>query len=150
MNPNGQANVYWVLPHYMAVNCYLNHQVVLAQNQELRHEIGRINNDHALVMQHLGRAQEREHLWRQQARLLQGEIHRLREHIQGEGMRRLTDEQKEVLRQLLSQIEPLPVQQWLLSPHPDLTPNDDLFQAVIDRKQFHRLIKLYEDVCGVV
>ena len=51
-------------------------------------------------------------------------------------MSRLSGEQKEVLRQLLSQIDPLPVQQWLLSPHPDLTPNDDLFQAVVDRREF--------------
>jgi hypothetical protein len=150
MNPTGQANVYWVLPHYMAVNCYLNHQFVLAQNQELRQLMGRISNDHQVVMHELGRAQGREQLWRQQVRLLQGEVHRLREHIQGESMRRLTDEQKEVLRQLLSQIDPLPVQQWLLSPHPDLTPDDDLYEAVIDRKQFHRLIKLYEYACGGV
>ena len=36
MNPNGQENVYWVLPHYMAVNCFNNYHQVVAQNYELR------------------------------------------------------------------------------------------------------------------
>jgi hypothetical protein len=142
--------MYWVLPHYMAVNCFINYHHVVAQNNELRREVGRLSNDHDVVMHELGRAQGREQLWRQQVRLLQGEIRRLSDHIQGESMRRLTGDQKEVLRQLLSQIDPLPVQQWLLSPHPDLTSDDDLYEAVIDRKQFHRLIKLYEDACGGV
>jgi hypothetical protein len=128
----------------MAVNCYVNYQHVVAQNVGLRREIIRLNTDHTVVMDHLGRAQGREHLWRQQIRLLRREVERLREHVRRESRRRLTDRQKEVLRQLVSQIDPLPVQQWLLCPHPELTSNDDLFQVIVDRRQFQALVELCE------
>ena len=148
MNAHG-AQLMWMIPHHVAVNNYLMYQQAIAQNAGLQNDLDQIRADHAMVMDQLERAHAREAQWREQVRALREEIRCLRMRIQGGQLYKLAGEQKKVLKALLEKLQPLSNELWLNNdevpiPNPFL---DISYQAMMDRREYRKLVQVYLDTC---
>jgi hypothetical protein len=92
------GNGHLVLTHEAAVGIYEIIQQLLQQNHDLREEVVRLRNDHAVMGGHLEQARVREQRWRAQVGALREEVAILRARMEGGHGFVLAHQQKEVLR----------------------------------------------------
>ena len=145
MNPQMQG--YWVLPQQWVVDVVQNCNYLMVQHQADQGEIAQLRQDHTYLAEHLDKARARETSWRKQIAMLKIELSRLRENIGGGRLNQINQEQKDMLRQLLSKLMPMPDNDWEnRPPH-----NDPLtyikYEMVMERKEYQRMVKLYADTC---
>jgi hypothetical protein len=117
------------------------------ENKDLRGQVVALTQDHQVMGDHLEEARERERVWRTQVRALRDEVAGLRARMRMLHHYSLDRSRQEVLGGLLQRLRSVPGVVQFGRGNLEDEMGELLYEAVLTRRQYLGLVKVYLNTC---